>query len=293
MASVYGIVRSLTRVGSPMPMLRNIVTRKPDVSSRAFDMLVEREIIPRLIVAHNCDEPAGAAPCGIAAHVSAGEAADFAPLALDHDACALLDRVEVFLDRGVSVDNIFVELLAPAARHLGVMWEEDDADFVAVTMALWRLQEIVRELSARVPAHRIAGDTPMRALFSVMPGEQHSFGTVIVEDVFRRAGWSTALVMDCDTSSLLARVAGDAFDLIGLTVTGTRHCETVPSVINGLRSVSRNPHVVIMVGGRIFNEDPELAAQLGADATASDATRAVDVARTLVEGRIARSELCV
>ena len=296
MASVYGIVRSIARVGSPGPMLRNMVTRKsaavaPSLT-HSFETLVEREIIPRLVIAHGSDDLIEARHTELDGHITAEEAALFAPLAIDHGACTLLDRVEVFLDRGVSVDTIFVELLAPSARHLGVMWEEDDADFVAVTMALWRLQEVVRELSARVPVRGMGGSTPMHALFSVMPGEQHSFGTVMVEDVFRRAGWTTELVTECDTSQLLALVAATAFDMIGLTVTGDRHCETVPSVINGLRSVSRNPHVAIMVGGRIFNEEPDLATQLGADATACDATQALEVARTLVEELVARSEFC-
>lgn len=292
MASVYGIVRSIARVGSPVPMLRNMVGRKPVSPPPAFDVLVEREIIPRLVMAHSSDALIEARSRVDADHITPEEAAYFAPLAIDQGACALLDHVEVFLDRGVSVDTIFVELLAPAARHLGVMWEEDDADFVAVTMGLWRLQEIVRELSARVPVRGTGGDAPMRALFTVMPGEQHSFGTVMVEDVFRRAGWATQLITECDTSQLLAKVAGEQFDLIGLTVTGDCHCETVPSVITGLRSVSRNPHVVIMVGGRIFNEEPDLATQLGADATACDATQALDVARSLVDSFVARSEFC-
>ena len=291
MASVYGIVRSIAKAGSPVPILRSIVSRKPVASIPGFSAIVEREIIPRLVVAHSTDELIDY-PVTQDSHISPEEADEFAPLAIDQGACALLDRVEVFLDRGVSVDTIFVELLAPSARHLGVMWEEDDADFVAVTMALWRLQEVVRELSARVPVRGSGSDVQRRALFSVMPGEQHSFGTVLVEDVFRRAGWATELITECDTSQLLAMVAANEFDLIGLTVTGDRHCETVPSVINGLRSVSRNPHVGIMVGGRIFNEEPDLATQLGADATAHNATQALEVAATLVEGLVARSEFC-
>jgi MerR family transcriptional regulator, light-induced transcriptional regulator len=292
MASVYGIVRSIAKAGSPGPMLRSIVGRKPVARPPAFDTLVEREIIPRLVIAHSADDLIEVPAIVQDSHITAEEAAAFAPLAIDHGACALLDHVEKFLDRGVSVDTIFVDLLAPSARQLGVMWEEDDADFVAVTMALWRLQEVVRELSARVPVRGSGGDAQMRALFSVMPGEQHSFGTVMVEDVFRRAGWATELMTECDTSQLLALVAANEFDLIGLTVTGDRHCETVPSVINCLRSVSRNPHVAIMVGGRVFNDEPDLATQLGADATAHDATQALEVARSLVEGLVARSEFC-
>lgn len=295
MASVYGFVRSIAKVGSAAPMLRNIVGRKSSVADEpqrqsGFAMLVESEIIPRLVVAHRHDPlPVSSSP---ARFITNDEAADFAPFALQEDACALLDRVEVFLARGVSVDTLFVELLAPAARHLGTMWDDDTADFVAVTMALWRLQEIVRELSAREPIAQHGDDVGRRALFSVMPGEDHSFGTVLVEDVFRRAGWTTGLLTQCSTSELLATVARDAYDVIGLTVTGDRHCQTVPAIINGLRSVSRNPKITIMVGGRIFSENPDLATQLGADATAADATSALAVARDLVNGLAASREVC-
>jgi MerR family transcriptional regulator, light-induced transcriptional regulator len=293
MASVYEIVRSFARGSSPVPILRSIVGRKaPSPPPPGFTAIVAREIIPRLVVAHAPGEIVHAEPTGDSAAISAQEATTFAPLALDHDACALLDHIEIFLDRGVCVDAIFVDLLAPAARHLGVMWEEDDADFIAVTMALWRLQEVVRELSSRVPVRRFDSDHPMRALFSIMPGEQHSFGTVMIEDMFRRAGWETMILTQTDRSQLLAIVATHEFDLIGLTVTGDSYSETVPSVINGLRSVSRNPHVAIMVGGRIFTEKPDRAMAVGADATARDATHALEVARTLVEGAVARSEIC-
>jgi MerR family transcriptional regulator, light-induced transcriptional regulator len=292
MASVYEIVRSIARVNSPVPMLRSIIGRKPpSPPPPGFSNIVAREIIPRLVVAHAPDGDYTESTI-IGDAISSDEALKFAPLALDHDACALLDHIEVFLDRGVSIDAIFVDLLAPAARHLGVMWEEDDADFIAVTMALWRLQEVVRELSSRVPVRRFDSDRPMRALFSIMPGEQHSFGTVMIEDMFRRAGWDTMILTETDTSKLLATVAAHEFDLVGLTVTGDRYAETVPSVINGVRSVSRNPNTAIMVGGRIFNEYPDRATALGADATARDATHALEVARTLVEGHVARSEFC-
>ncbi len=289
MASVYGIVRSLAKRGSAAPMLRSIVGRKSGSTMPGFVSLVETQIIPRLVIAHGSEAAAGLSLVGAGGSISAAEADAFAPLALDHGACALLDHVEMFLARGVSVDTIFVDLLAPAARHLGFMWEEDTADFIAVTMALWRLQEVVRELSSRVPA-RCGGEGARRALFSVMPGEQHSFGTVMVEDVFRRAGWSTELLMECDTSQLLAAVARNAYDLIGLTVTGARYADTVPSVINGIRSVSRNPHIGVMVGGRIFGDDPGLAVALGADATAADAAQALEVARTLVDELAHRHE---
>ena len=299
MASVYGIVRSIAKAGSAGPMLRSIVGRKPvaDATPKKpaeFASLVENEIIPRLMVAHGREGDELVAPTTASnPTISYHEAKTFAPLAISLDASVLLDHVDVFLQRGVTIDTIFVDLLAPAARHLGEMWDEDTADFVTVTMALWRLQEVVRELSARVPVRGGMGEAhALTALFAVMPGDDHSFGTVIVEDVFRRAGWATDLMTDTSTSTLLAMVARNHYDLVGLTVSGTVCADDAPSLINAVRSVSRNPFVGIMVGGSIFNVAPQLATEIGADATAPDALQALSVAGTLVEGLIARSELC-
>jgi MerR family transcriptional regulator, light-induced transcriptional regulator len=287
MASVYGFVRSIARVGAIAPSLRSIVgMRQPDVTmpDRDFAALVEQQIIPRLVLAHGDDQALQrAAP---AVHpITVEEVLEFAPMALDHDARVLLDYIEGFLDRGVSVDTIFVDLLAPAARHLGTMWEDDTADFVAVTMALWRLQETVRELSARVPMHGTCGP-PRHVLCSVLPGEQHSFGTVLIEDMFRRAGWQSELVTDCDTSKLLGLVARTDYDLICLTATSA--CETgkVASIVNGLRSVSRNPQICIMVGGHAFTGDPARARSAGADGSADTATEALALAAQLVDERV-------
>ena len=300
MASVYGIVRSIAKAGSPVPMLRSMVGRKPVADAvptkpAGFVALVESEIIPRLMVAHGRegDDLVTAAAAPHDPTISYHEAKAFAPLAITLDASALLDHVDIFVQRGVTIDTIFVDLLAPAARHLGEMWDEDTADFVTVTMALWRLQEVVRELSARVPVRGSVGEDHVRtALFAVMPGDDHSFGTVIVEDVFRRAGWATDLMTDTSTSTLLAMVARNHYDLVGLTVSGTVCADDAPSLINAVRSVSRNPFVGIMVGGSIFNVAPQLAIDIGADATAPDALQALTVAATLVEGLIARSEFC-
>ena len=106
-------------------------------------------------------------------------------------------------------------------------------------------------------------------LFASMPGDQHSFGTVVIDELFRRDGWVTDRVSDAETPDLLKRAAADWFDMIGLTISCDCHIGALPSVIVGLRSVSRNPRVCVMVGGRVFSADPELAVKVGADGTAT------------------------
>jgi methylmalonyl-CoA mutase cobalamin-binding domain/chain len=252
---------------------------------RSLSALIECEIIPRLMVAHAAATPK-IAPASGDTTISAEEIASLAPLALQVEADALLAHVESVLARGVSVETVMVDLLAPTARLLGEFWEDDRCDFVDVTMGLWRLHEVVHEIAARAPAGRfLVGNDPHRALFASMPGDQHSFGTVVIDELFRRNGWKTDRMSEAETPDLLRCVAGDWFDLIGLTISCDCHIATLPSVIGAIRNVSRNPRLCIMVGGRVFSADPDLAMKLGADGTASDAKLALQVAADLVRVR--------
>lgn len=286
MASVIGLMESARAY---LPSLKPFRRRGrdevrhvalPEHREEAVAGVISAHVIPRLLAAHRHDDAVVVAVGGD--HVNAEEAVAFAPLALELEADALLDHVEVFLHRGVSVDTVFVELLAPAARQLGILWEDDRCDFIDVTMGLWRLQEIVRELSSRSPDRFGAERAARTALFSVFPGEQHSFGTVVIDDVFRRGGWASHYLSECTTPDLLDRVARQSFDLVGLTVSHDDHIGHLPSLVLALRSVSRNPNLCIMLGGRVLTANPELLAKTGADGTAPDAVVALEVAGRLV-----------
>jgi methanogenic corrinoid protein MtbC1 len=251
---------------------------------RSLSMLVEGEIIPRLLMSHASDPPVRG-PVGAQGLIDAAEADVLAPLALQVEADTLLDHIDAVLARGASVESVLVDLLAPTARLLGEYWEDDRCDFVDVTMGLWRLQEVVHELATRASADRLLAAGGHRALFASMPGDQHHFGTVVVEELFRRDGWMTERLVDADLPMLLARSGDTWFDMIGLTISCECHTANLASTISGVRNVSRNPRVCIMVGGRILSADPGLALRVGADGTASDARLALKVAADLVRAR--------
>lgn len=250
---------------------------------RSLCSLIEGEIIPRLMLAHG--EPRAVESSRDAACLDAADVATLAPLALEVEAAALLAHVDRVLARGVPVDVVMVDLLAPTARLLGEWWEEDRCTFVDVTMGLWRLQEVVHEIAARAPAERRRAAGGRRALFAAMPGDSHDFGTVVLDELFGREGWITDRLSGADRSELLGRVGASWFDLVGLTVSCDCHIDPLPSVIAALRSVSRNPRLTVMVGGRVLVADPDLAAAVGADGTASDARLALRMAADLVRAR--------
>lgn len=257
-------------------------TASPDALAR----VIESDIIPRLLMTHRDHGVLPSPTAHAAAEIPPGFADAFAAATLTEEVGALLARVESLMAGGVGVETVYLHLLAPAARRLGAWWDEDACDFVDVTMGLWRCQEIVHALSALIPGAAPVAGAERRALFSPAPGEQHGLGALIVEEFFRRDGWQTWSVPALDEDELLALVSGRAFDVVGLTVSVERHVAPLAQSITALRRVSRNPEIIVLVGGRVFTERPELAAEIGADGTAADGALAVQLADRLLNRRV-------
>lgn len=261
----------------------------PPIRSISLGGLVEGEIIPRLLLAHCEAHPDGDAignrefePGAPGARFEIGEAELFSTRPLHLEADELLTEVEAFLDRGVSVESIMVDLLAPSARRLGEMWEDDECDFVDVTMGLWRLQEVMREIALRSPSLVRFFSAAPSALFTPMPGDNHSFGALMIEEIFARSGWHSEVLFKPERQELLAIVAEQSLDLVGLTLSCDCPTGTVAELILAIRAVSPNSGTRVIIGGPRVNAHPGLVALVGADGTASDARSALALAQRLV-----------
>ncbi|KPF78503.1 hypothetical protein IP88_03455 [alpha proteobacterium AAP81b] len=246
--------------------------------------MIEADIVPRLLLAHRGTEPrTTVVDPGI---IAPSVADQFAAATLEEEVGPLLARIEALIAAGIEVETIYLHLLAPAARRLGEMWEDDSCDFVDVTMGLWRLQELVHALGSLAPGRGGTDGLARRALLAPAPGEQHSLGAILVEEFFRRAGWQTWSAPTLDEDELLSLVAGRGFDVIGLSVAADRNLAGLTRTIAQIRRASRNPDLVVLVGGRPFVETPQLATEVGADGTAADGRLAVAMAESLLTKRL-------
>lgn len=255
-------------------------------SSDSVNTIIESQIIPRLLMAHNMS---GGVRPRRSRSITPDEASRFAMLPLRLEAASLLEEVDAFLAKGASVETICLDLLAPAARKLGEMWETDECDFLDVTMGLWRLQEVMREVAVRSPVAHGQLHMPHSALFTPMPGDHHNFGVLMIEEVFTRGGWRAEALIKPERRELLDRLARQPFDLVGLTLARDCPSGAVANLIKAVRNVSANPHIIVLVGGRMINENPDIAFEMGADGTGADALAALDLANSLVTTTASRA----
>jgi methanogenic corrinoid protein MtbC1 len=146
--------------------------------------IVEGEIIPRLMLVHRLERQDGRESIPL----SPDTIERFALYSLSSGHDSLMAIVGTLLQQGVALDSIYIDLLGPAARRLGEFWEDDRVSFADVTIALGRLQHVVRELSLH-GQNELPSSVGRSALFAAAPGEQHTFGLVIIEEFLELRTW--------------------------------------------------------------------------------------------------------
>jgi methanogenic corrinoid protein MtbC1 len=277
------------RLQDALQPFSSLVARNNEAKERLANLArtIEADVIPRLVLAHRQGAPAAVEAVGLSLP-SADVVSEFVGLIVGDDDAQVQAAVDARRRAGDSVESLYLDLFAPAARRLGEMWCDDTCDFSTVTVALGRLQRLLRELS---PAFGTEVEHPAngrRAFFAQPADEQHSFGLSMVAEFFRREGWDVFGVVGGAVDDPAVRVRKEWADVVGLSVGSERRLDWLRRCIVEVRAASRNPAVLVMVGGPIFTLHPDWAASVGADATAKDAKDAPRVASRLLMATRAR-----
>lgn len=240
--------------------------------------VVELEVIPRLLLMHALP---GRVPSGEGLRLGSAHVSTLAELAVDRDAQAAGRFTATLVAAGATPRQLLLDLLAPCARQMGTWWSDDLFSFSEVTLGLWRLQQLLHEqLAALRPTLR--RDAPA-ALFSALPGSQHSFGPALLAECFAQAGWRARYEppspSDEGWAGLQSMLANDRFVIFGLSISRDVEVASIASAIFDLRQASCNPALRVLVGGPLALVRDDLAAVCGADAQALDADAALALAR--------------
>ncbi len=255
----------------------------PFTAKTQMDWLVntiEAEIIPRLMAAHpdQVSETGGSA-----AGIQQQDVIAFTNVTLHKESAACLEFIESIRDRGVSLQTIYLDLIAQAARRLGTMWVEDTCDFTQVTIGLWRMQQVMYDLSPGFRTdHEDLTVQHHRIMLTPVPGSQHTLGILMVAEFFRRAGWGVWGEPAATRDQIIDAASREWFDVIGISVGSEPQLLDLKIFIDDLRQASQNPAIAIMVGGPVMMQHEEDIESFGADAIAKDADHAVQVAEQLV-----------
>ena len=248
---------------------------------------LEAEVIPRLVEAHRAMPLSNAVPLVCSCPPpTADDVESFVQIVLRRDDLPITSCIQGLRDKGMSIEVLYLQLLAPAARHLGYMWTEDICDFTDVTIALGRLQHLLQVLSPGFGTEVEFPANARRALLVPAPGEQHTFGLSMVAEFFLHAGWEVAGSQGAYRDEAVDMVRREWFDVIGFSVGSEARLDWLTSCIASVRQMSRNKDIGVLVGGPVFALNPDYVALVGADATSVDGKQAPLAAEGLIASRV-------
>ena len=208
---------------------------------------------------------------------------DLTKLVLQEDARISVDYVKKMHGSGTALEDIYLLLLTPVARKLGEMWEEDESSFTEVTIALWRIKQLMYDLSPIFKQYAEQGKTGSSIMLVPLPGSQHNLGLFMVSEFFAKAGWRIWGELAATEEEIVSMAANEWFDIVGLSASVREQFPQLKELIQRIKAKSKNPNVGVIIGSPVFNQLPELIDDIGADMVGMDAADALEKATFYVE----------
>jgi len=183
-----------------------------------------------------------------------------------NSAVAIKSVVQAVHD-GLSVESAYIDVLLGAQKEIGRLWHADEvsvAEEHLVTTTTQKTMAVLCYLSDHKPSN---GAT---AVTACVAGNAHDVGPRALADLYELAGWrSIFLGGDVPASDLPAMLDAYKANVLSLTGSLATHVDHAAESIRLVRKHCERP-VKILVGGALFDESPDVAKSIGADAYTAD-----------------------
>lgn len=183
------------------------------------------------------------------------------------------------LDAGVPVPVIQLEILQPAQREIGRLWQENRISVAQEHLATSISQLVLSHLYPRLPREPANGRL---ALVACVEGERHEVGARMGADFLEMAGFDVRFLgADVPTRSLLEMIEVVRPDVLGLSVAMSFNIPALERTVTAVRS-AYGPSLPILVGGHVAAWLPGLREKLEVQGVGMDASALVVGCRELL-----------
>jgi MerR family transcriptional regulator, light-induced transcriptional regulator len=186
-----------------------------------------------------------------------------------HEALRLL--MEEGLEAGVSVPDLELQVIGPAQREMGRLWQEN-----RITVAQEHLATAISQLALAQLYRHLPRDPPngKRVTVSCVEGELHEVGARMASDFLEMSGFEVDFLgANVPTDHLVSYVRDGRPDLLCLSATLAFHVPALKEAVVRVRA--QDPRLPIAVGGLAFEWSVGLQEQLGVTFYGRDARELV------------------
>ena len=168
----------------------------------------------------------------------------------------------------VSLAQIIDDCVPLLARKLGARWCEDTLGFAEVSIGSARLQGLVRDADARLPAQDISIDSKNVAVV-VRECEQHTFGASVLTSQLRRRGLSVRLMLGQTDDELVSGLRGWRPDAVFVSSASTETLRELSDFMRAARAATGRQSPIVL-GGPVLELSDKSLSGTGADIVVSN-----------------------
>ena len=185
--------------------------------------------------------------------------------------------VREFIDRGISLDDIYVEILSESMRRVGELWHTAE-----ITVDIEHYCTSVTQMAmAQMYDMLFSGERTDKTILCVCPGmELHEMGARIVADLFENHGWdSIFLGAAVPVDYIIDSIRENQPNLVTLSVSMPQHLMDCEKAIQEIKK--EFPDVKIAVGGKAFESTNDIWKRWQVDIYSKDARELLKKANNL------------
>lgn len=208
---------------------------------------------------------------------------------LKYDEDAVRSAAEKVLKSGMDAFRAIKEGLTPAMREVGEKFERMEIFLPHLTMAAKAMKVGVSVLEEALSKEKRRSLSSGKVVIGTVQGDIHSIGKDIVSTMLNAAGFEVIdLGVDVPIDRFVEAAENADADIVGASALMSFTRVVQRDLIEYMNSVGVRGKYRVMVGGGPVNE--EWAKQIGADAYAEDAAKAVKAAEELMKQKLPREE---
>ena len=186
--------------------------------------------------------------------------------------------IQRYLQEGISVTDIYVDILAECMRRVGELWHTAKITVDIEHYCTSTTQMAMAQMYGVIFDHKPKN----KKMLCACPGtELHEMAARMVADLFENDGWDTIYFgAAVPEDALLEAVRENMPDLIALSVTMPQHLIDCKQVVEAIRQ--KFPNIKIAVGGKAFESTDQIWKKWPIDLYARDAKELIKQANEIV-----------
>jgi 5-methyltetrahydrofolate--homocysteine methyltransferase len=189
-------------------------------------------------------------------------------------------KAQAALDAGVSAEVVLKDGMIAAMKEVGDRFAAGEYYVPEMLVAARAMQEGLALIKPRLINANASSEG--KVVMGTVSGDLHDIGKNLVGMMLEGAGFEIIdLGTDVPPAKFVQAVRAHKPDLIGMSALLTTTMPGMKATIDAMASEGLRDQVKVLVGGAPVTED--YAKKIGADGFASDASRAVALAKTLLK----------